>query len=256
MLRWVAAGIAATLALASVADDRAISWPEGQVAAVSLSYDDALESQLDNAIPALDRHGFKASFYLTLANPPLRARMSDWRAAAANGHELANHTIFHGCDALGGERTWVPDHLDVSKRSVADLVDEVEMANTILQALDGRTERTFTPPCGDDYASGENYVDAVADRFVAIKTRDEGMPTGMSVIETPVEMTGPELIELLESHTKQGMLINILFHGIGGDHLAVTSEAHDQLLAYLSEHRDIYWTATYIEIMKHVQAGE
>ena len=37
-------------------------------AAVSLAYDDALDSQLDNAIPALDRHGLRATFYLTAGN--------------------------------------------------------------------------------------------------------------------------------------------------------------------------------------------
>ena len=39
------------------------AWPEGRKAAVSLAYDDALDSQLDTAIPALDRHGLKGSFY-------------------------------------------------------------------------------------------------------------------------------------------------------------------------------------------------
>ena len=42
------------------------AWPEGRKAAVSLAYDDALDSQLDNAIPALDRHGLKGIFYLIM----------------------------------------------------------------------------------------------------------------------------------------------------------------------------------------------
>ena len=53
------------------------AWPEGRRAAVSLSYDDAVPSQLDNAIPALDRHGLKGSFYLTLAADSVRMRMDD-----------------------------------------------------------------------------------------------------------------------------------------------------------------------------------
>src|SRR3546814_7923192 len=64
---------------------------------LSLAYDDALDSQLDNAIPALDRHGFHASFYLPLAADTLRTRLDEWRAAAARGHELGNHTLFHQC---------------------------------------------------------------------------------------------------------------------------------------------------------------
>ena len=40
----------------------------GASVVVSLTYDDGLNSQLDNAVPALDRHGFKATFFLTEDN--------------------------------------------------------------------------------------------------------------------------------------------------------------------------------------------
>src|SRR5690606_39633949 len=70
------AGIASA---AAFADDAPFTWPEGRKAAVSLAYDDALDSQLDIAIPALDRYGFKGSFYLTLSAEPVRLRMDDWR---------------------------------------------------------------------------------------------------------------------------------------------------------------------------------
>ncbi|MFR0657338.1 polysaccharide deacetylase family protein, partial [Pantoea sp. SIMBA_079] len=73
----------------------AFPWPEGQRAAVSLAYDDALESQLDTAIPALYRHGLKASFYLTLSADSVQRRLADGRAVARSGHELANHSLFH-----------------------------------------------------------------------------------------------------------------------------------------------------------------
>lgn len=38
-------------------------WPEGKLAAVVLTYDDALSSQLDVAIPQLDSAGFKGTFF-------------------------------------------------------------------------------------------------------------------------------------------------------------------------------------------------
>ena len=44
--------------------DDAFTWPDGQKMAISLSYDDALNSHLDNVIPALNKHGLVASFYL------------------------------------------------------------------------------------------------------------------------------------------------------------------------------------------------
>ncbi|WP_223270335.1 hypothetical protein [Colwellia sp. C1TZA3] len=38
------------------------NWPNNKSATVSLAFDDALDSQLDNAIPALNKHNFKGSF--------------------------------------------------------------------------------------------------------------------------------------------------------------------------------------------------
>src|SRR3546814_1913747 len=88
---------------------------------LSLAYDDALDSQLDNAIPALDRHGFHASFYLPLAAATLRTRLDEWRAAAARGHELGNHTLFHQCSGsaearAGGEIGRAPVRTSVTKQ--------------------------------------------------------------------------------------------------------------------------------------------
>ena len=157
----------------AVADD-SMTWPGSAKVAVSLSYDDALDSQLDNAIPALNRHDIKASFYLTLASPPIRERLAEWRAAASDGHELGNHTIYHACSGSLPGREWVLPHNDLDTRSLAEMEAEVVMANTILHAIDGRDERTFTPPCADELAGGQNYVDAVASLFVGIKSRDEG----------------------------------------------------------------------------------
>src|SRR4051812_24404914 len=40
-------------------------WPSGAEAAVSLTYDDALGSQLRYALPVLDAAGIKATFFLS-----------------------------------------------------------------------------------------------------------------------------------------------------------------------------------------------
>jgi len=79
-----------------VAAARRPLWPHSKNGAVSLTYDDGLDSQLDLAVPALDRFGFKATFFLTFDN--IRHRLGDWAALGREGHELANHTITHPCD--------------------------------------------------------------------------------------------------------------------------------------------------------------
>ena len=79
--------------------DQQMIWPEGRKIAVSLSYDDALNTQLDNALPALNKHKFKASFYVLPNSEVMSERMQEWKAAAQNGHELGNHTVYHPCRA-------------------------------------------------------------------------------------------------------------------------------------------------------------
>ena len=67
------------------------SWNKKKCA-VALTYDDALNVHLDNAIPALDSLGLKGTFYLSAFMPGCKDRIEEWRLAARHGHELGNHT--------------------------------------------------------------------------------------------------------------------------------------------------------------------
>jgi peptidoglycan/xylan/chitin deacetylase (PgdA/CDA1 family) len=232
--------------------EETVQWPGNIRTAVSLSYDDALNSHLDHAAPALDKYGFRASFYLTLVAEPIRTRMDEWRGLARRGHELGNHTIYHACSGSLPGRDWVTEINDLDNRSLEEIVLEVVTANAVLQAIDGVTQRTFTPPCDDLIVEGENYLPLVEEHFVAVKGQDNGMAAGSTPLYIPAGESGQELIDYVRNNTRDGMLLNILFHGVGGDHLSVSKEAHEALLKFLSEHTDIYWTDTYINIMSYV----
>ena len=148
--------LASVLAPASAcAQASGFRWPNGARAAVSLAYDDALDSQLDHALPALDRHGLKGSFYLQLSNPAVARRMGEWRAAARRGHELGNHSLFHQCSGSGADRAWVEPHRNLDTTTPEQMRDQVLLGNTMLEAIDGRRERTYTAPCGDMLASAD-----------------------------------------------------------------------------------------------------
>jgi peptidoglycan/xylan/chitin deacetylase (PgdA/CDA1 family) len=258
----------AALALAgngAAAADGVFAWPDGQRAAVSLSYDDAVPTHLDVAIPALDRHGLKGSFYLTLAAEPVRERLDAWRAAARNGHELGNHSLFHQCSARGPGREWVQPAQDLDATSVAQMRAQLEVANTMLRAIDGSSEFTFTAPCGDRMASDGDYIAEVGDLFLGIKLVGGAIVPDMRTLDTaavpvtaPVDATGDALIALVEEAGRRGTMVNFTFHGIGGDHLSISTQAHEQLLAFLSDNRDLYWTDTFRNQMRWVrdQRGE
>ena len=266
MTMWRAAAmVLALLAVqqqALAGDAAGFRWPAGIKAAVSLAYDDALDSQLDHAIPALNKYGLKGSFYLQLSNPSVNLRMAEWRTAAAKGHELGNHTLFHQCSHSQPDRAWVQPHRDLDTTSVAQVQDQAIVANTMLYAIDGKRERTFTAPCGDLLAGGVNYLPAVRSEFVAIKAG-----TGPAVLESmatldpyqvpvagPVGMTGQQLIAIVKEAGVKGTMVNFTFHGIGGDYLSNTSEAHEELLKFLAENRQLYWTDTFLSIMAYVKA--
>ena len=236
------------------------AWPDGARAAISLAYDDALDSQLDIALPALDRHGFKASFYLVLANPSVPARMQDWRAAAARGHELGNHTLFHQCSGSAPEREWVEPARNLDTTTRAQMADQVRVANTMLTAIDGARERTLTPPCGETRASDGDWLAPVRKDFVAVRVGGDAIndpvalaASGEATVIAPVGMTGAQLIALAREAARRGGLLCLTFHGIGGDYLTTSREAHDELLDYLAKHRQDYWVDRFVDIARYAR---
>lgn len=257
------AAIAGLLAIAPLgfATDATSFWPKHYKAAVNLSYDDALDSQLDFVVPALNKYHLHGTFYLQLSSPTIAKRLPEWREAAKKGNELANHSLFHQCSKSQPGRDWVSPERDLDKVSVAQMKDQLMIANTMLYAIDGKHERTFTAPCIDTKAGGENYINAVKSEFVAIKAAgSDGVTPDMNTLDPynvsvtfPSNVTGDQLIAVVKAAAEKGTMANFTFHGVGGDHLTTSREAHEQLLKYLSDNKDIYWTDTFLNIMTYVK---
>ena len=239
--------------------DTLFKWPNNAKAAVSLSYDDALDSQLDNALPALIDHNIKATFYLSLTSKTISTRLDEWRAAAKLGYELGNHSINHACRGSLPGREWVPEHNDLDKKFFIQIIQEMQTANSFLQAIDGEKIRTFTVPCTDQIVENRNYVQSLKDSFIGMKSH-VGMPAkNMAAFDrfnapimTPSNVSGQVLIDYVKQAKKYGTIAHITFHGIGGDHLSVSNKAHHTLLAYLSENKADYWVDTYRNISKYL----
>src|SRR5690606_8693465 len=142
----------------------------GKKAAVVLTYDDAIDQHLDNAIPILDSLKLKASFYITAFSLSVQHRMKEWKQLAVAGHELGNHTLYHPCigDSMG--RSWVPADYDLNKYTVKRMEGEVRMTNLFLQALDGKTERTFAYTCGDNIINDSAFIEGMRKDFVAARS--------------------------------------------------------------------------------------
>ena len=236
-------------------------WPNGAQAAITLGYDDALASQLDHVVPALNKRGLRASFYIPINGPTLPARQNEWKAAAAAGHELGNHSLFHSCSAKSPGREWVLPHRDLEKQTPAQVQEHILAANTWLQSLDGKTQRTFTPPCLDLTAGGQDFVKALQPHFVAYRAAYPAMVTDTAALDPyamPVYFvegwTGEQLIALVEKAAAQRAVVSLLFHGVGAEHLSVTREAHDLLLDHLAKNKARLWTDTMVNVMLNARA--
>jgi len=230
----------------------------GKKAAVVLTYDDALDVHLDHAIPALDSLGFKGSFYLSAYFPGSKNRIQDWRKAAANGHELANHTLFHPCDASKPGRSWVTPQNDLSKYTTDRIVKEIEMTNIFLESLDGKKERTFAYTCGDTETGEGSFIDKIKSQFVSMR----GVQSRINKLET-LDLTNLDCVAVDNSNAYQlvpwaekakeehGLMV-VLFHGVGGGHSINTDrKKHNDFLKYLKSHPDDFWVTTLLEASKH-----
>lgn len=108
-------------------------WPGGARAAVSLTYDDSLTSQLYVVAPELAARDLKATFYITRDN--MDDHLADWRALARRGHEIANHSLTHPCEVAG----YTPERFYES---------EIAPMERYLDANFGPGPHNWAYPCG------------------------------------------------------------------------------------------------------------
>ncbi len=232
----------------------------GRKCAVCLTYDDALNVHLDNVVPLLDSLGLKATFYISGFFPSFRNRSTEWKSVAAKGNELGNHTLFHPCEGRAPGREWVKPEYDLNGYTLRRMVDEIDMANVLLRAIDGKSRRTFAYPCGDTRVDDTSYVGEITTRFIAARGVEGKMET-MGEID-PYRIgaymingqSGDELISLVRAATERNALLVFLFHGVGGEHnLNVSLAAHSQLLHFLKKNEKGIWVAPLIEIVEYLR---
>jgi peptidoglycan/xylan/chitin deacetylase (PgdA/CDA1 family) len=231
--------------------------------AVVLTYDDAIDQDLDNVLPALDSLGLKGTFYLIGRSPVIGKRLEQWRAAAREGHELGNHSLTHPCDGSLPGRSWVdPDH-DLSKYTIPRAQDEIRVANVLLEAIDGKTVRTFAFPCGEYTIHDSSYYLGLRKEFAGargVRPHMESLGTinldnigayGMD------GQTGQQMIDLVKKAQETHTLLVFLFHGVGGGHnINVGLEAHSELLHYLKDHSDSIWVAPMVDVATYIRAHQ
>ena len=234
----------------------------GKKCAVVLTYDDAINEHLDNAIPVLDSLGLKATFYVTAFSYSMRTRLNDWKRLAVKGHELGNHTLYHPC-AGGLGREWVKPDYDMNNYTVQRMVDETRMTNLFLQALDGKTKRTFAFTCGDMKIGDSSFINAMKNDFVAARAVRNQMHkiNEIDLLNVDCYMvsgeTGAQMIEWAKKAMETNSLLVILFHGVGGGNsLNVSLPAHREFLQFLKKWGKDIWTAPMLDVAEYIKTWQ
>ncbi len=289
LLFLTACGGAARARHGAAQDDRGV-WPDGKAAAVSLTYDDGLDSQLARAVPVLDAAGLKGTFFLASmpgvdhewALPNLRdaltPRHGAWREVARSGHELASHTVNHPCP-LELVPTQAPG-FRLTDYDDARMSAELDESVRRLARLGVHAPPSFAYPCESDRfglgTSHANYASSVQARFVAARGSRAGMadPRAVSVHDVPLidaqGKSGAELRAMVDAARAKGEWLVFLFHGVGEaqscpdltfapdkcmlNYLVTSDAAHRELVAYLAAERTRVWTAPFAEVARHIQS--
>lgn len=238
-------------------------WPEGKVAALSITYDDALPSHLAVVAPALEQVKLNATFYITINSTAFTDNIQSWRDLARSGHELGNHSLFHPCAGLDvyPDRGWVTDTQNIKNYSVERMLQELTLANNILKSVDGKSARSYAYPCGDATAGGESYVARIKELFVGARFI-RGHPAkitdkNISLYAIPTfdgsGKNAHELIDFVKKVKSSSGYGTITFHGVGGDYLFVSEQDHDEFLAYLASEKDHIWIDTVEKISMYLE---
>lgn len=229
-------------------------WPGGAKCAVSLTYDDGLDSQIENALPALKQCGIKGTFFLSGAALLDPAKHPGWKEAVRQGHEIGCHTLYHACDA---KWEFVKKGYALQDYSDKRMRDELNENKRILNSFGYKPkDYVFAYPCGEKALGpemGRSYKPLVAEMFMAARGVKEeyAMPGNIDLMEIPsfeANTDAAGLVRMVEGAKECGGWAVILFHGIGGDYISVKTEAHEGLVKYLAENKKTIYTDTFGKI--------
>ncbi|MEM2886183.1 MAG: polysaccharide deacetylase family protein [Thermoproteota archaeon] len=233
-------------------------WPNGCLGALSLTFDDGMPSQLEIAVPLLEKFGFRGTFYLNPGGKDWKERLEPWKKVAEAGHEIGNHTLSHTCSS---NFSLDPNSRGTESMSLEEIEEDILEAERRLNEAFQRRKRSFCYPCYEPFVGrGEtkkSYVHVVARHFVAGRGRGEiaNSPANCDLHylwSWPVERaSGAELVGLAEQ-VAEGRWGIMTFHGIHQGHLPVADVDLVELLRFLSRNRGRIWVAPVAEVAQRI----
>ena len=236
-------------------------WDGAHRGAVSLSFDDGNQTQLDRAVPMMEPRGLRGTFYLGAGVENWREWLQPWKALADRGHEIGNHSLSHTCS-----RNFTTDTAakGLERSTLEEIEADVLECERRLQEVIPAKARSFAYPCYQhDVGEGltrQSYVPVIAKHFVAGRAIGE-----YGFANTPLNCDlhclashnaehcrGTELIGLVRKAVKYGRWLILAFHSIDGGRLGISEYEFEELLDYLADERERIWTAPVAEVAQYL----
>jgi peptidoglycan/xylan/chitin deacetylase (PgdA/CDA1 family) len=232
-------------------------WLNGKKAALSLTFDDAINGQFTVAVPMLNKYGFRSTFFIisNLVQPQLKS----WQPvtdAADSGHEIANHTLAHphlhslGADSIAYQFT--------------------ACNQNIAEHIPLQTSFTLAYPYGDggNNTDSEQVVRNIASQYFtgARATRNNKLPYNTyhfanstdDYYKVNSDMIADSVSQSLfpahldETITAGGWYVPT-YHGIENGWIIVKKEAFAQQLTEVNKRKNDLWIAPFGEVIKYIR---
>jgi peptidoglycan/xylan/chitin deacetylase (PgdA/CDA1 family) len=227
--------------------------------AVSLTFDDGTNSQMDVAIPLMDRCGVRGTFFVSLRDY-WYSRQKEWQAAAGRGHEIGNHSMVH----------FAPNNFvlhggleDMTLQQVEQ--DILEAQKSLEQIFPHQKRWTYAYPCYQTHVgkglARQSYEPVVAKYFIAGRGRGEyGFGNNPLAVDLACAWghdctlaSGFEMIGMAEEiAVNRGHWLILVFHDIDGSRLTTASHDFNMLLEHLQRRSDVLWTAPMGEVAARI----
>jgi len=198
-------------------------------AAISLQFDDAMTTQLENALPLLNARKLKATFFVITDSHQYRQHLRQWEVDVPKaGHDLGNHTAHHK-----------------GAKTLEELSREVDDCSDRLATVYGPAPRltSFAIPGGVPWNVTHDQLDPI------LRKRHLVLAQHRNFFDE--KTTDP--ITFVQRAIQDGQWSNVCMHGIGGEWLSTSVPTLTKLLDFLVAHRTDVWVAPEIEIYKYVQ---
>ncbi len=251
------------IALLVIADksysQQAFSWPEGNQMAISLSFDDARESQVLIGTSLLDQAGVKATFYVVPSS--VKKQLARWKNAVKSGHEIGNHSLTHPCT---GNFSWSRKNA-LEDYSLERMRNELTECSKQVKDLLQVDATVFAYPCGQKYVGSgvdtKSYVPLVAELFQSGRSWLDEAPNdplhcNFSQL-TCIEMDGKtfeQLLPLINEAKKNGTWLVFGGHEINESGAQTTLvETLGQLIDYVKNPANGVWIQPVGTVSKYIK---